>query len=279
MRWGRPVSANLSYWKWFLHDLHLVTGLPLHWPRLLRLTVVLVSALTLAGVVVLALRGHWFPALYGGASLVMICVTPWPAQFARYLTSQAPFLALFLVATLGAFLEGTRRCHGRAMRSAGLAGVVLVVGVVATIEAYAVLKTFAYHHTAVPARDSSGSQVLEKRFFYDLSWETYDAALEWLKDHRRADDVIATTAPHWAHLVTGARTVMVPMEADPEVAQRLLDSVPVDYLVLDTLEFTPKDTRLISRYAAAAVERHPNLWRQVFTAPGKRETIVYERLE
>ena len=41
--------------------------------------------------------------------------------------------------------------------------------------------------------------------------------------------------PHWAYLRTGVKSILPPMEADPDSARRLLDTVPVRIVVLDEL--------------------------------------------
>ena len=58
-----------------------------------------------------------------------------------------------------------------------------------------------------------------------------DAALEWLRG--RPGDVVASAMPHWAHLLTGMKTVVPPFEQDPVRAEALLDSVPIRYIVMD----------------------------------------------
>ena len=63
------------------------------------------------------------------------------------------------------------------------------------------------------------------------------------------------------------------MESDQEHAQRLLDAVPVRFVVLDALTYP----RTSQRYAAPVVERDPALWRRVYeTADGRAR--LYERV-
>ena len=84
--------------------------------------------------------------------------------------------------------------------------------------------------------------------------------------------VIATTVPHLAYLRTGHKAVLPPFEPDPNVASRLLEEVPVNYLVLDTFGLPG----ISERYAAPVVAQRSQDWRLVFTAPDAMAR-VYER--
>jgi hypothetical protein len=84
--------------------------------------------------------------------------------------------------------------------------------------------------------------------------------------------VIATTVPQLAYLRTGRKAVLPPFERDPDTASRLLDEVPVNYLVIDSFG----RPGISERYAAPLVAQKPQNWRLVFTAPDDL-TRVYER--
>ena len=60
------------------------------------------------------------------------------------------------------------------------------------------------------------------------------------------------------------------MDADPEHARRLLEAVPVSYVIVDQLDFVD----ISRRYARPAVESDPAAWRLVQSI-GK--TTIYER--
>jgi hypothetical protein len=100
-----------------------------------------------------------------------------------------------------------------------------------------------------------------------------NAALEWLRRRARTGEVVAATAPHAAYLRTGLKAVLPPLEADSELAARLLDSARVNYVVLDFLRYPG----ISERYAAPAVEKHPQSWKLIYAAPdgGAR---IYERV-
>ena len=85
------------------------------------------------------------------------------------------------------------------------------------------------------------------------------------------DDVIATSAPHLVWLHAERKAVMPPLEPDVEEAQRLLDTVPVDYALVDELHFVD----LSRRYAKPVLVGHPDLWELVHTDP--RGVEIYRR--
>ena len=58
------------------------------------------GALVLAGIVILARRGAWLMVFIILGSVGLVCTTPWPAQFTRYLAPLAPFLAIAAVSAL-----------------------------------------------------------------------------------------------------------------------------------------------------------------------------------
>ena len=45
-------------------------------------------------------RRQWLLPLYVLLSIAVMCLTPWPEQFNRYLMPLAPFLVLFLLSAL-----------------------------------------------------------------------------------------------------------------------------------------------------------------------------------
>jgi hypothetical protein len=122
-----------------------------------------------------------------------------------------------------------------------------------------------------------GGEGVYRLFYYDEEWANFDAALAWLKDHAEPGAVLGTSAPHWAYLKTGYQAVMPPMEADQAKAQRLLDSVPVKYVIVDEMEFLD----IVRRYTEPVIKSHPELWQQVYTVSSgpKNYTHVYRRVE
>ena len=69
---------------------------------------------------------------------------------------------------------------------------------------------------------------------------------------------------------TGLRAVLPPMEARPEHARRLMEAVPVSYVIIDELGFLD----VSRRYAGPAID-DPTHWRLVHTVD---KTKTYARL-
>jgi hypothetical protein len=120
--------------------------------------------------------------------------------------------------------------------------------------------------------DGDGRERTFHLLTYKRPWHSLDPAFEWVRRHARANTVIAATVPQVAYLRTGHKAVLPPFEIDHAKISRLLDEIPVDYLVLDKLE----GPYISERFAAPVVVEQPEKWRLVFTAPNE-EAKVYER--
>jgi hypothetical protein len=107
-------------------------------------------------------------------------------------------------------------------------------------------------------------------FSHDRSWQAFEEAANWIDAHARPDAIVATTAPHFLYLLTGLRTVIPPMEPDPAHARRLIEAVPISYVIIDELKFLD----MSRRYARPAVEGDPLGWHPVHSING---TQIYER--
>ncbi|MCI0354868.1 MAG: hypothetical protein L0099_07510, partial [Acidobacteria bacterium] len=273
---GEIVSAPAGFWRWPLRKANEWAGstvLPL---GLIDIPLALLGYSVLACLVVggalLMARREWFIPLYLTASAGMLCLIPWPEQFNRYLAPLMPFLALLLVSALVSIGEACRRRWPGQWGKVGAWCGVLVLTISFFLEGLALLGTYVGGLNSVKYQDVLGNETVHRLFFYDPEWQALDASLEWLRRRAGPADVIATTVPHSAYVRTGLRAVLPPLEANAEEAQRLLDSVPVRYLVLDELRYP----RISQRYAEAVVEKRPDLWKQVYVAP-RGQARVYER--
>jgi hypothetical protein len=65
---------------------------------------------------------------------------------------------------------------------------------------------------------------------------------------------------------------MTPIVEDPSEAQRLLDSIPVEYLILDNTQ-----VNISQRYAAPVVKAFPRLWQRIYSSEA-RDLTVYKRV-
>ena len=126
-------------------------------------------------------------------------------------------------------------------------------------EGYALLKAFRKRNkkeaVVIPQTGGTGYRL----FYHDDSWQAWEEAADWIGTHARSDAIVATTAPHLFYLRTGRLAVLPPMEPDPVHAGRLLEGVPVSYVIVDDLKFLD----LSRRYARPAVKNDPMGWQLV----------------
>jgi hypothetical protein len=126
--------------------------------------------------------------------------------------------------------------------------------------------------TPISYYDAAGNERVLKTYDYGSEWHAFDPALEWIRRNAGTATVIATTIPHLVYLRSGHKTVLPPFDTNPDTAARLLDEVPVSYIILDALGHPG----ISERYAAPVVAHKPEDWRLVFSAPN-RMTRIYER--
>lgn len=263
---GEGVSTNRGYWEKTWKSL--IGGLP---PRSLTGWVVsavlfVLSCLVLGGLgLQLADERSRIVALYVLLYLALMCLTPWPGQFPRYLAPLAPMLALSL---FGCLLAIRRRSPRK------IAGSVFTVCVVSVIVVQELVTFYLMHteeHQRVVYSDRAGNQVAYRQFFYKDSYRALDEGLDWLKRRAQPGDVVAASSPHWVYLRTGLKAVMPPFELDPVKAQRLLDTVPVSYLILE------EGALDIKRYTLPVTQEVPEDWALVYSAP-EGNCSIYQRV-
>jgi hypothetical protein len=264
---GETVSSTLGFWKWGFNTLQDNTwGTRSIDDAAVVIPLVVLSLLILAGLVALALRGDYFSALCALFSIALVCATPWPGQFARYL---APLSGLFAVAAVLALVAFWERTQTRRLAKTVLGAPVLAsLALAIAVQVFAVLKVFERRRTdpgmLIPWQGAFAA------FYHGPAWASWEKAVLWLADSGRNVQTVATTAPHLCFLWTGKPAVFPPMEADAAKARSLLDSVPVSHVIVDQLEFLD-----ISRvFAAPAVADQPAAWQRVYSENG---TDIYER--
>lgn len=267
---GHCVSTVPGYFEWTLRDAHNWFGVPKLPIWLAEVPPTLLGLLVIGGFVLLALRREWLLCLYAATTVGLVCLTPWPVQFTRYLTPLTPILVLALVMFLAQarqWLSGGGMTPGapRAARITGGALIVLVVGLILAMQSYSLARAYRSGWKHVPSeltRVGGG-----KLFFFDEKWVAYAEAVDWLRTRAREADVVATASPQWVYVAGGFKTVMPPMEIDPAEAQRLLDTVPVRYAIVDDQDVGS----IVSRYLAPAIAAHPQHWRLIHETSVARE--------
>lgn len=270
---GEAVAAQADHLQSPLRRVNERVGRTILPPALVYPPLVLLGCLVIAGMALLAARGEWLAPLFFAGSATLICLTPWPGQFLRYLMPLTPVLAVAIFYAVSAVARGIAERFPRRRRF----GTGFAVGLALTIVAGQIVSlviTYRSREAPVPFHGSGPNDgPAVSLFYYNQAYRTLDSSLEWLRVHARPGAIVATTAPHTAYLRTNLQAVMPPMEADTARAQRLLDSVPAQYLVLDNLPYINTS----QHYAAPVVAHNPGRWRCVFTA-SHGDSRVYERV-
>lgn len=254
---GESVSAPHGFWRWAslgaadydeTHD-----NLP---NRVARFPLVVLSALVITGLVVPFRRREWAFLLLVALSVALVCTTPWPGQFSRYLIPVSGLLAIALVLgarTAFAALRARRARPGCRWGRLALAGLFCVV---AFVQAFTIAKAFRYQHS--------------RGFFFDGNWSAWSHAAQWVATHAPPDAIVATAVPHLLYLQSGLHAIFPPFEPDTAYANQLLRDVPVSYVIVDSLDFLD----VSRRYALPAVTSDPAAWECVHQVG---RTSVYAR--
>lgn len=279
-----PHGLGESAWMastsgpYILDKLHREVGLPLpdDWRNLsagaVSWCLVGLGCLALVGALLLAGPGERFLPFYFAISIAMIALTPWQSQFWRYLAPLTPLTLIFLfhaLQRLGRWLAQRETRLGR------IAGSFAITAPPAAMLLAQVVIAGGFLRTLLPVSyyDASGTEHPLRLLTYEPVWHALDPALEWVKRNAEPRAIVATSVPHLAYLRTGRKSVLPPMDPNPAEASRLLDSVPVSYLVLDQLGLPG----ISERYAAPVVARFPDRWKLSYTTPGGGAS-VYARV-
>jgi hypothetical protein len=262
---GEAISTTEYYWRRLLsYTQRSLLGRQVIPLGFVLVPIISLSLLVMAGIGMLAYRRAWLMVFMILVSVALICTTPWPDQLGRYLMPVAPFLtiaAMLPVVRLLAALSATRvRPTIGALGRIALAGLVLFALI---LQIYAGGSLF-YDRASRGASFVPGRGVVGPRFFYHgLLWRGWEKAIAWINEHAAPDAIVATRVPHLCYLRTGRHAVLPPAESNPDRVRHLLVSVPVSYVVLDSLDSLP------------AVETDRRGWRRVQFVDGTR---LYERI-
>jgi hypothetical protein len=263
---GEAVSEPKRSWTSALAHTQRLLGqdvLPL---RVVWLPLLGLGALVVAGIVVFIRRSDWLLASILVLSIALLCVTPWPEEFGRYLMPIAPFLTIAATLPLQRLYIALRARGSRWPSALGSLALVVFLVLLLAFQTLSLVQRFL-------ERDQNGASYVPNRggtgprfFYHGPAWLDWEQAAAWIGAHAPSGAIVATIVPHQLYLQTGLAAVYPPMEIDPEQAQRLLESVPVSYVIID--ELPHRD--FARRYALPAVESHPASWRLVHTVNGTR---------
>ncbi len=169
------------------------------------------ALLVFSGLLLQAVRKQYLVVLYVVLSLALMCLTPYPKQFVRYLLPLYPFFALAVFQVLAALVRESRSRLPVLPTFAGSVLVWLVVFVIAVQELRSLNDLYGHRYHDV-AYEQGGRLINYRLFYYSPVGIAFDEALDWL--HRRAErtDVIAATDPQWVYLRTGRKAVLPPFE-------------------------------------------------------------------
>ena len=241
-------------------------------PGIAKVPIVFLGVMVLWGLALLLMRGDLILPLYVAGSVGLMCLTPWPNQFERYLTPCIPLLTLALFVAL---IEARKRLSDVARgkwQFTGMAFITIVVFGVFMIQAVPLYKIYQTSQR-VFYEDKLGQQKAYQLFWYSSSWKYHDEALNWLKKIAKPGETVATTTPQYTYLKTGMSAIMPPFEPDVGEAQRLIDSVPVNYLVVDSLDFLD----VTRRYSLPMVKAFPLQWEMIYST-GDGTSRIYRRV-
>jgi hypothetical protein len=271
---GESISIARGWWQGEVAKVNRLLGrqlLPL-WTgdaALLGLT-----TLVLCGLVILARRRLWLIPIYMAMSIALFAIWPAPGSLTRYAGSLAPYSAVALLIVIASAWRRAGQLRGTPRRIARLVAAAVVVVIIAQ-EVHTLRKSFRMLYYPAPWVDGSGRPGTYPLLAYDRPWRLYGEALEWLRQHGRPGEIVATSSPHWAYLKTGLTTVSPPWEGDPVIAQRLLEAVPVDYLVVDNV-LANENAEVARRYSIPIVQAFPDKWKLIHVS-GDSGARVYRR--
>jgi hypothetical protein len=265
---GEAVSAPRDFWTWAAQRTPVLRRAP---AALIFFPIVLLGAFVIGGILLWFRRGQWLPALYVAASILLICLTPWPGQFARYLAPITPLLTVALVLAVifvkrstDLWVDHTGRL-GRWLSAA-------IFGMVLLIQSFTTEKAFRTGLDPVTISDSQGNVTRYRLFYHDATWNGFNTAVDWLRLNARPTSIAAGSCPHEVFLGARIKAIMVPMEVDPAREEQLLESAGVTYVIVDGLPFVD----ITRRYLDPAIRSFPGRWQLVFTSP-EQAVRIYKR--
>lgn len=235
---------------------------------------VVLTILVVAGLITLILKGEYTIPLYTFGTFALVCLTPWPGQFKRYLTPVTPFCVLAFFTMIEWWRNGQLPAIFPTSKRFPLVVLVLFLLFSLPPDLFSFYKLFSKYSVDMSTSFAGGKSHTSSFLYLREPWLQFDKAVEWIGNHAAEDDVVASSAPYWVYLRTGRKAVMPPFDPNPVEADRLMADVPVKYLIVDAMEFVD----LSRRYGTPVVTRFPERWRLVCRWESEfGPTIIYER--
>ena len=271
---GEAVSDSRGFWQYQLtfrgQRFPFLKMIP---PWFFYIPLILLGGLVLGGMVVFIRRGEVFIPVYILTSMMLLCATPWPEQFRRYLVPVAPFLLASLFSGVLGVENWLRMFRPEIVRKCAPIALVVVLALIFDAELNSLHAMYRYHLDRVRSETYDGKLVDYRLFYYNPPSESLDDGLDWLQKRTKPDDVVAISMPHWAYLRKGLKAVRPPLESNCERAQALLDTVPVAYIVLNF----KGEMQFINDCILPLVEGDPQAWKLVYMDE-KGLVRIYERV-
>jgi hypothetical protein len=227
------------------------------------------GVLLAGGIVVQVIKGEWIVPLCVVVYLGALVLTPFPSQYVRYLMPLAAPLVLSAIVFLRA-IETPRTERARTLAGTMRTLCFLVLGPALLIQLLVMVFVYLFDFPPVSYVDTKGERVQYRLFLYEESGKEFDEAVDYLQAKAEPQHIVAAGTPHWIYLRTGLKTVMTPFEHDPAKEQALLESVPVEYLIVG------HDAIASERYTLPLLQLFPTRWERVYTSGGRRWE-VYRR--
>ena len=270
---GEAVSANEDpFWDGQLMKINRLIR-PLALPEwLLTCTLIFLALTVICGIGWMLWRRQSLIPIYLSTTILAICTTAWPGQFARYLAPAEPFL---LLASFGCLLE-----LGRLIRlkfpSSSLGSAIPLAIVLLMLAESAVSWISGNRHFCDKAvyEDVKGAVREYRLFHYAGAASSAQTGLKWLVAHADRRAIVAVSMPQWVYLKTGLKTVMPPLDPDPQKAQQLIDTVPATYFILDKLAM---ESYFNERFSGL-VANSPGKWRLVCAGP-RGDFDIFQRVD
>lgn len=264
---GEMISAKTGYWVQLLNRVqHRLLGASVSPALPVSLLMIGLALFVITGLVVLGVRRDWIVVFIILASIGLICTTPWPGQFTRYLVPLTPFLTICAMLGLAQLLRTLGQTSLVRLTIGGRIAVAGILLMIFGVQSYAALQIFRWRRSKEAKVVDSVHHSNSRPFYHDRFWQSWERAVDWIEENSSPDAIVATSSPHLCYLRTGRRAVLPPMEANAARARQLLDAVPVSYVIVDELGFVD----ISRRYALPAMESDPADWQIVHSIGGTR---------